>query len=414
MFKKLSDKFPTTWPGWLPRWPRRVNGGPGDEPEFEPYEPYAPYQDEPWQHLVDHLDWDQPEAAVHLETMARIVVLGLPDSGKSTLLNAWCGWAVSPTQAEAAPVEDFGLFCLVDVPPVAPVDPAISFYPDGQFDSIEQVEFDRAPRHDPYRGGSDQTEPLILAEGADLVLYLIDCQAGVQPADFRWVGRLRQSGVPLLVILTKCDLLTGNPTAYKAEVENRLATPVRPISTRHNATELDDLLTEMMKISPKLTVALGRAFVRLRFKAVQRLTRQAAWLNGLVSLQPIPLVDIPIQLSTIKDLVLKIAALYDRPLSEVQRREAMTAMVGGLAGRYAAQQVAKLVPVAGWLVSGVLGWSYTWLFGHAAATYFAANGDQVLRRRVGQVQQRAGQTAHSVQRAWQRRPRLKIEWPDRD
>jgi len=51
-------------------------------------------------------------------------------------------------------------------------------------------------------------------------------------------------------------------------------------------------------------------------------------------------------------------------------RSTMLTLLGGLGLRYLAQQLVKLVPVLGWLVSGVLSASSTWLMGWAAVTYF--------------------------------------------
>ena len=414
MFDKLKNNLPN-WREWSTRLLPISRSAHEPESDFEIYNPYSAHPDESWQHLVEELHWDQPQLGPHLDHLARIVVLGLPGSGKSTLLNAWCGWTVSPVdlpETPSSPIEDFGLFCLVDVPLKPNQETGLNLYPDDEFydaaDPGDSLPPDALPSY-----FADQLEPLVLAEGADLVLYLIDATTGVQPADYSWVGRLRQLGLPIIVILNKCDLLTGNTAGLKARVESQLAATVWQISARHDdPTALDRLLLEMMKLNPKLTIALGRAFIRLRPQAVHRLTRQAAWVNGLISLQPIPLVDIPIQLGVIKGLILNIAALYDRPLDEVQRREAMTAMAGGLGVRYGAQQLAKIVPVVGWLVSGLLGWSYTWFFGQATAVYFAANGDQALKQRLVRVRSRAGQTVRSVQRVWHRRPRLKLEWPD--
>ena len=64
-----------------------------------------------------------------------------------------------------------------------------------------------AIRRDPGRG-REQALAAIGAfandlEGADLLVYVLDGAAGVRPADYRWVGRLRRLSMPLLVVLNK-------------------------------------------------------------------------------------------------------------------------------------------------------------------------------------------------------------------
>jgi uncharacterized protein (DUF697 family) len=119
------------------------------------------------------------------------------------------------------------------------------------------------------------------------------------------------------------------------------------------------------------------------------------------------LLDIPLQMMTLAGLMLRIAAIYDRPHSDVHRREVIIAILGGLTGRYAAQQLAKLVPVVGWGVSGLLGWTTTWGLGRAAIAYFEAEGDALLNRRVGQARDRVNQTAQTIFQHIPRPPR----WP---
>jgi GTP-binding protein EngB required for normal cell division len=52
-----------------------------------------------WQQLKDlfqSFDWQETRERVDRESRARIVFLGRPQAGKSTLLNQVCGWPVSP------------------------------------------------------------------------------------------------------------------------------------------------------------------------------------------------------------------------------------------------------------------------------------------------------------------------------
>ncbi|NJN98268.1 MAG: DUF697 domain-containing protein [Anaerolineales bacterium] len=217
-------------------------------------------------------------------------------------------------------------------------------------------------------------DPLELAERSDLLLYVLDGANGAQAADYRWVGRLRRLNVPLLVVLNKIDLITVNPEQRRAEIEARLAATVLPVSALSGANVAEQLFTTMITLCPKLTVALGRELVSFRRRAAHKLINRAALVNGLVALEPVPLLDLPVQVMTLTGLMLRLAAVYNRPADNVRRREMVLAVAGGLAGRYGAQQLAKLVPFVGWLASSLIACLCTWMLGRAAIAYFEGGG----------------------------------------
>jgi len=344
-----------------------------------------------WGNWWSGFDWEGTREGVDRESRARILLLGMANAGKSTLFNRLRGWTVSPpapitsSSPESADgrverVEDFGLFCLVDLPEDA----------SGGDGSGEGV---------PAEG----LDPFTLSSEADLLVYLLDGTAGVRATDYRWIGRLRQLGRPLVVTLNKTDLAGEETLSRLAEIEEQLATSVLPISALNGDNVLDRLLPRMMDACPPLAVPLGRELRGFRRQAAGRLIRRTALFNGLIALEPVPLLDIPLQMITLVGLVLRVAAVYDRPPTDAHRREVVAAMAGGLAGRYAAQQAIKLVPVVGWLVSGLIGMSCTWLLGRAAVAYFEAGGDGALAKGWEQAQSGLRQGRQSFQAAWRRR-----------
>lgn len=368
---------------------------------------------------LNGLDLEQTREGVHQESQARIVLLGLAGAGKSSLFNQLCGWTVSSPQAAASigaipgtglpePIEDFGLFCLVDLPDELSEYGRMNLFDFSQPYGLPGNGFGFNPALEGTipLGAPD---PLALAEGANLLVYVLDGAAGVQPADYRWIGRLRRLGVPLLVVLNKSDLIEANLPGRQAEIESRLGARVLPISALAGTNVSDQLLSKMTHLCPNLTVALGRELRGFRSQAAERLIRQAALINGLVALEPFPLVDLPVQIMNLAGLMLRIAALYDRPAKDVRRREVVIAIAGGLAGRYAAQQIAKLVPVVGWAASSLIGWSCTWGLGRAAIAYFEAEGDAMIDGRWKRAKGRVSQICRSVYGRWQRRPRLRVE-----
>ncbi len=365
--------------------------------------------------LLQALNWDESREEVSRESRSRILILGLAEAGKSMLLNQLCGWTVSEpgltlpagleTNVEA--VEDFGLFQLVTLPQQDA----------GQARGSGFYEQPISPYG--YIGGADTggpyinnfgslpvEDPLELAEVADLLLYVIDGPKGVRAADYRWVGRLRRLDIPLLVVLNKCDLIEEHLAARQKKIEKRLASKVLPVSALEGSHIWDKLLPKMVKMCPKLTLALGRELPQFRSQAARRLIQQTAIINGIVALEPVPLIDLPIQIMTLTGLMLRLAALYDRPATGVRRREVFLAAAGGLGARYGAQQLAKIVPVVGWLISGFIGWSCTWLLGRTAVAYFEAGGDDAIDRSWGRTKGGMGRVRRAMGRRWQRRPRL--------
>lgn len=362
-----------------------------------------------WSNWWTGFNWEEARAGVDRESRARILLLGLPRAGKSTLFNRLCGWDVSPPSPIAADngrgVEDFGLFCLVDLPGEAT----------GRNGAEAEV---------PDTGA----DPVALAGEADLLVYILDGAAGVRAADYGWIGRLRRSGVPLVVAWNKSDLTGEKVMAGLPEIEERLATSILPISALQGINVLDRLVLRMVDACPTLAVALGRELRAFRRQAAGRLIHRAALFNGLIALEPVPLLDIPLQMITLVGMVLRVAAVYGRPPTDTHRREVLTAIAGGLAGRYATQQALKLVPFIGWLASGLIGMSCTWLLGRAAVAYFEAGGDAALsagweRTRdylrqnwspVRNTWRASGATGRrwreQTRHRWHNRPRLQVGW----
>jgi uncharacterized protein (DUF697 family) len=104
-------------------------------------------------------------------------------------------------------------------------------------------------------------------------------------------------------------------------------------------------------------------------------------LNSAVGAEPIPLIDIPVLLTTQVRMVLRIAAIYGEPFTARHARELISTVVGGLAFRYLAQQGAKLVPTAGWAVAAGVAALGTFAMGQVAIAYFES-GKQLTRAQM--------------------------------
>ncbi len=206
----------------------------------------------------------------------RIALAGLPGSGKKTLINSLWGWEAL-TELPDEPVHRLGLFTLVTLPEEA--------------------------------GNGDDL--LYALESADLVIYLLDGVAGPQPADIRWLARLRALPATLLIVLNKADLLGGTiAPEVLAGLRDQLARPVLPLSASDGRAVHDRFLPAVLKACPQLAVPLAAEITGLRWRVVQRLIHDSAVMSGLSTLENGATVDIHALLDLQRRLLRQIAQVY--------------------------------------------------------------------------------------------------------
>jgi uncharacterized protein (DUF697 family) len=90
-------------------------------------------------------------------------------------------------------------------------------------------------------------------------------------------------------------------------------------------------------------------------------------------------------------MVLRIAAIYGESLSVRHARELLTTMAGGVALRYLAAELGKLVPGPGWLVGATVTALGTGAMGQVAMAYFEGGKrltPEQLRKRYKQLLRR--------------------------
>jgi uncharacterized protein (DUF697 family) len=214
----------------------------------------------------------------------------------------------------------------------------------------------------------------LVFQNADLVLWMLDGKAGLRPWEFEWICRARSMGKTLTVILNKLDAVQDKSTVVR--LNQTLGCAVIPMSARDGPDVAEQLLTHIADIAPNLTTALGRESPAWRRVAARRVIQRAVALSGLVGVEPVPLLDIPFQVLIQLRLVLRLAAIYGEPLGDRYSRELLATIVSGVAMRYLGQQLAKVIPLAGWAASGALAAGGTWAIGRVATEYFE-NGRHV-------------------------------------
>lgn len=291
------------------------------------------------------------EREVAQETASRLVIVGPVNSGKSTLFNRLHGRKLSATSAVPGTTtgvveHPLGPFLLVDTPGF------------GEVWGVDRASVAQAA-----------------VAQADLVLLLLDAVAGVRQVDLDLYQTLLGLKVPVIVALNKIDVVRGELPFVLENAERLLETRPVPISAQTGDGILDGLIPEILSAAPAVAVAMARALPGVRTMITNRIIRRTAWANALISLEPIPGLDIPLLMASQTRLVLRIAAAYGHAMTVSHARELLTTMAGSLLSRYLGLQIAKLVPGLGWLVSAALSAMATWGIGQAARRYFEAGGN---------------------------------------
>ena len=296
--------------------------------------------------LLQAFDWDRLSFMVEEEAHAHLAIVGPVNSGKSTLFNLIKGRKVSAVKAvpgttKGLVTESVGPFVLVDTPGF------------GEVGGVDRAALAQAA-----------------AERADVAVLVLDGSAGLHQSDYDLYESLRTAQVPLVVALNKIDLIKRDLAVVLDDVERKLGTAVVPISAKTGVGVAERLIPAIVESHPWIAVTLGRALPPYRRQVSRRLVNSAAVLNGIIAAEPIPGLDIPLLLASQVRMVLRIAAIYGESLSVRHARELLTTIAGGVALRYLAAELGKLLPGPGWLIGAVVTGLGTGAIGRVAMAYF--------------------------------------------
>ena len=302
------------------------------------------------QGFMKAVNWKAAQQEVLEGLNNTIVIVGLPNTGKSTLFNKIKGQNLSLTSAKAGSTRtlirtDFGPFTLVDTP---------GHLPDVMESGLAQ---------------------------ANVIVFLIDGSKGLQAEDRELFNHIRPLKKPTIVVINKIDMLKEEEEGDHLATEVALALDapgVIPISAKTGQNIVEELIPVIIDASPEAALAIGRELPNYRREAAQRVIRNATLISLAAGLEPIPFIDIPILIGTQLRLVLRLAALYGKSLDEEntkrQTRQMIATLLYGLGLRLLAEQAAKAVPFGGDFVAGAIAAAATWSIGQVAFEYYEGNG----------------------------------------
>ncbi len=225
-----------------------------------------------------------------------------------------------------------------------------------------------------------------LAQEADVLLYVFRQDAGWQAADARWYARLHATGLPLVLVeadlapapLAVRDAAEAASGAAAAPPAGDRAVPVCLAGASAHAGELPAdvraLVECILAQRPKLGIPLAQEIPGCRPLIAQRAIRSGMLMTTLLGAEPIPLLDLPLQVALNWKLALQLAAIHGHPGLDHRSREMIGTVLWNLTLRYVTQQVLKLAPVLGWVGSAALSGAGTWVLGNALVRYYQGSG----------------------------------------
>lgn len=207
---------------------------------------------------------------------------------------------------------------------------------------------------------------------ADVHLVLVDAAFGPTAGQAAVLRRINPQHLVLL-------LIGGSESQYEArrrEVATSVGVRQEQVITVGSLLEVrHPLARRLIAQFDEWTVPLARQFPFMREEAANQEMQSTSQQNAMVGAIPVPGADMPLMTANQIKMVLRLAAIYDQPMTVERAKEVLAVIGGGFALRTAARQVAKFIPGPGWLVSGALGYGGTLAMGKAAIEYFKRTTD---------------------------------------
>jgi small GTP-binding protein len=278
----------------------------------------------------------------------RVVVVGPANAGKSSLVNHLLGRdqaPVSPIPGTTGRSHEYeaGPFLITDTPGA----------------DEPEAEERREDAFQQYASG-------------DLGLIVFDATVGVNRSARELYRDFAELNQPHVVLLNKIDLVKGYEYRVQRDAEKRLGTSVVPISCR-TEYNLDKVVKAMVMSDPRVMNHLADMLPAYQRRIAWWIVAGTAGAAGAVGWEPIPLADV-VPLTMLQAMmVLQVGKVYGCHMTMARARELVAVFAGGWALRLGFQQVAKLIPGPGNVVSAAYAAAGTMAMGAAAIQWFASD-----------------------------------------
>jgi small GTP-binding protein len=305
----------------------------------------------------------------------RVVVVGPANAGKSSLVNHLLGRnqaSVSPIPGTTTRSQEYemGPFLVTDTP--------------------------GADEPDEEQRREDAFQQYL---SADLGIIVFDATVGISRTARELYRDLAELNQPHVVLLNKMDLVKGYEYRVQRDAEKRLVTTVVPVSCR-TGDNLDKVVKAMVMSDPRVMNHLADMLPGYQRRIAWWIVAGAAGASGAVGWEPMPLADIFPLTFLQAMMVLQVGKVYGAHVTMKRARELVAVFAGGWALRMGFQQVIKLIPGPGNVISAAYAAAGTMAMGAAAIQWFAS-GQTMLPEEARAVFQR--ELAH-FRRLLTRRP----------
>ena len=322
-----------------------------------------------------NVEMSEVQAEVAAECRGQVLLVSRCDEAVRRLLARMRG---QPAPPPAGPVYYEGFFTLATLPALT---------------ERRQADADASGAGTGWGDAGWATEEwAALGREADVLVYVFRRDAGWAAADARWYARLRAIGLPLVLVEAElpaetwcADLSPAPLPGREGEGPEKAALPAGQRAVQVRLTEpppdgeelpadVVTLVERILALRPKLGIPLAQEIPGCRPLIARRTIRSGVVMTTLLGAQPIPLLDLPLQVALNWKMALQLAAIYGHPGLDHRSREMVGTVLWNLLLRYVIQQVLKLAPVVGWAASAALSGAGTWLLGNTLLQLYQVEG----------------------------------------
>lgn len=301
--------------------------------------------------LLDLLRMLQRATGPALGSACKIAIVGPTNVGKSTLFNA----LLQEQRALTSPVP--GTTKSVEALPLGP------------FQLLDTPGAD----HGAGVGEAEKALAFEAAEEANFLLITFDARSNVSASDRELFAEWKTLKKPYLVVLNKIDQIPVKERKVVLRGAARIlrlpAEAVQPVSALKNLG-VPQLVLEMTAIEPHLLGQMGKLLPSLRRRMAWQAVRRSAIASAMISLAPLPVVDM-IPLTVLQgSLVTTLARIYDQRLGPKRVLQLGSSFGIGWLARLLFREVSKLGGPPGWVLSASIATSATLTIGYGAINWF--------------------------------------------
>lgn len=218
-------------------------------------------------------------------------------------------------------------------------------------------------------------ETLRFYQEADIILFFLNAAGTVfSDSENRSFKTIEKTNQNILFVLNKIDAADDIPHLVNYVKEHAgHSYPVIPISSRtgENIDKLRNAILDLLKKKQK-EIQFAR-LIKKKSSTANRWILAASGSAAAVGVVPIPGSDFVPLVGIQVGLLVKLATLYEKPLSKERAKELTIATITGNIGKSVFRQVVKLVPGAGAVAGGSIAGGMTLALGHAVKYAYENN-----------------------------------------